>query len=84
MRRIFKGFLAAAVLVFCFGAGTVTGSGRGRMGSRDKETVPETLKMSEETVTGTRGTEEEMKETEQAFYSTEITDELMERMRRKS
>ena len=105
MKRIFKGFLAAAVLIFCFGAGTVTGSGSGRKESGNGGTVPETRETTAETVPETRETEgeirkpgkesretgkesretgEEMKETEQAFYSTEITDELMERMRGRS
>ena len=96
MKRIFKCFLAAAVLTVCFSAGTVTGSGRGRTEAgnggavpetRETETVPETRETEEEIRKPgkkSRETGEEMKETEQAFYSTEITDELMERMRGRS
>ena len=50
----------------------------------EAETAPESRETEAETAPESRGAEEETMDTENAFYSTEITDELMERMRGKS
>ena len=117
MRRIIRGLLAVAVLIFCCCAVGMTGRKNGTSESREAETVPESRETGAETVPESRETEaetvpesreteaetvpesreteaetvpesrraeEETMDTENAFYSTEITDELMERMRGKS
>ena len=117
MRRIFRGFLAAVVLIFCFCAVGMTGRDKGTSESREAEAVPESRETEAETVPESRmaeteaapesrkaeaktisecreteaetvperqRAEEETMDTENAFYITEITDELMERMRGRS
>ena len=95
MRRIIRGVLAAVVLIFCFCAVGMTGRENRTAESRKAETVPESRETEAETAPESRETEaetapesrraeEETMDTENAFYSTEITDELMERMRGKS
>ena len=73
MKRDFRAFILAAVLTLCISAGGMTGRADAGTGSREGGTAPVT-----------REAEEETAETEQAFYMTEITDELMERMRGRS
>ena len=84
MRRIIRGVLAAVVLIFCFCAVGMTGRDSGTTESREEEAVPESRETEAETGPESRRAEEETMDTENAFYSTEITDELMERMRGKS
>ena len=84
MRRIIRGVLAAVVLIFCFCAVGMTGRDSGTTESREEEAVPESRETEAETAPESRRAEEETMDTENAFYSTEITDELMERMRGKS
>ena len=57
-----------------------------RRAETEAETVPESRRAETEaeTVSESRRAEEETMDTENAFYSTEITDELMARMRRES
>ena len=84
MRRIIRGVLAAVVLIFCCCAVGMTGRDSGTTESREEEAVPESRETEAETAPESRRAEEETMDTENAFYSTEITDELMERMRGKS
>jgi len=84
MRRIIRGVLAAVVLIFCCCAVGMTGRDSGTTESREEEAVPESRETEAETAPERRRAEEETMDTENAFYSTEITDELMERMRGKS